>query len=135
MRSRVLHRCTHVSQSLSTELDKWEFVGLKARGILSPSGRHNNSPAWSRHAAERWVKRRTYQNPERSERVAACHGVGRKPGDGKSLLHNKLRPPCHPSTLVGVPVIFYSKPRVPPLTRLHSGLWLYRPDGLKIPLR
>ena len=47
-----------------------EFGGLKARGILSPSGRHNNSPAWSRHAAERWVKRRTYQNPERSERVA-----------------------------------------------------------------
>ncbi|MBQ2869362.1 MAG: hypothetical protein IJE88_04985, partial [Akkermansia sp.] len=45
--------------------DKLEFIGLKARGILSPSGRHNNSPAWSRHAAERWVKRRTYQNPER----------------------------------------------------------------------
>ncbi|MBP3500353.1 MAG: hypothetical protein J6J97_09725, partial [Akkermansia sp.] len=38
---------------------------------------------------------------------------------------------CHPSTLVGVPVIFYSKPRVPPLTRLHSGLWLYRPPGSK----
>ncbi|MBQ2869533.1 MAG: hypothetical protein IJE88_05855, partial [Akkermansia sp.] len=72
-----------------TELiDKLEFVWLKARGTLSPIGRHNNSPAWSRHAAERWVKRRTYQNPERSERVAACHGVGRKPGDGKSLLHN-----------------------------------------------
>ena len=29
-------------------LDRWEFVGLKARGILSPRrGRHNNSPRWS----------------------------------------------------------------------------------------
>ncbi len=38
----------HVSQSLSINLDKWEFVGLKALGILSPRrGRHNNSPGWS----------------------------------------------------------------------------------------
>jgi hypothetical protein len=36
--------------------NKLEFAGLKARGILSPIGRHNNSPAWSRNAAERWVK-------------------------------------------------------------------------------
>ena len=34
-------------------------------------------------AAECWVIHKKNQNPERSERVAACHGVGRKPGDGR----------------------------------------------------
>ena len=45
---------------------------------------------------------------------ASAETEGRKPGDGKSLLHNKLRHLCHPSTLVGVPVVFYSIPSVPP---------------------
>ncbi len=32
--------------------NKLMFIGLKARGVLSPRrGRHNNSPGWSRHAA------------------------------------------------------------------------------------
>ena len=50
--------------------NKLELGEPQASGNLSPLGRHNHSPGCSRNAAEPWVKRRTYQNPERSERVA-----------------------------------------------------------------
>ena len=34
-------------------------------------------------------------------------------GRQKALRHNKPRPPCHPLTSFGVPVIFNTKPSVP----------------------
>ena len=39
--------------------DKLDFGEPQASGNLSPQGRQNHSPAWSRHAAERWVWNKT----------------------------------------------------------------------------
>ena len=65
-------------------------------------------------------------------------------GRQRALLHNKPRLPCHPSTLVGVPVVFLfqtqrsglrvsrcslATPSQAAALRLHAGLLLCRPPG------
>ena len=92
----------------------WRAAGERK---LEPARATASSAGWSDVVAEPRVSSKIYLSPERSEWAAASHGVGRKPGDGKSLLHNKLRPPCHPLTSLGVPGIINTKPSVPP----HGG--------------
>ena len=68
--------------------DKLEFVGqiprANVRRILSPwNGRQLLGRRWSGEAAEPLLTEKNTPNPELREWVAARHGVGRKPGDGK----------------------------------------------------
>ena len=120
------------------DCDKLEFGGLKARGILSPSGRHTHSEWWSCVSSETTRKRKKRSEPRRQEWAAACHGVGRKPGDGKALYQYIASLSVTP-TCVGVPVSFWVVRVVPPATlprvALHHSLWVCRPfHGLGIPL-
>ena len=87
-------------------------------------------------AAKPLVNEKKRSEPRRQEWAAACHGVGRKPGDGKAwyqyIASLSVTPTC-----VGVLVSFWVVRVVPPatLTRvaLHHSLWVCRPAGLKIP--
>ena len=85
----VSHRnINNIFEEASPRRDKLEFVGLKARGILSPRrGRQNISPGWSCVSCGTLGKTKNISEPRSvAEWVAARHGVGREPGDGKLWL-------------------------------------------------
>ena len=68
--------------------DKWESLSISLRATasvyLSPrSGRHIHSEAVEPLCGGTPRKRKEQSEPRRQEWAAACHGVGRKPGDGK----------------------------------------------------
>ena len=78
----------NIFEEASPLSDKLEFVGLKARGILSPRrGRQNISPGWSCVSCGTLGKTKNISEPRSvAEWVAVRHGVGREPGDGKLWL-------------------------------------------------
>ena len=69
----------------------------------------------------------TNLNPERSERVPACHGVGRKPGDGRRLLHIEAEASAAHSFRRGS-VIFCLLAGAAPASRAYPCLSSYVPE-------
>ncbi len=95
-------------------IDKSAIGEPQASGNLSPlRGRQPVAQHEAAIAAECWVIHKKNQNPERSERVAACHGVGRKPGDGRHQLRIVAKTSAAHSLRRGSYKIL-RLPRVPP---------------------
>ena len=108
---------------------RWHNQALLDKSAI---GERNLSPLRGRQpvaqheaaiASECWVIHKKNQNPERSERVAACHCVGRKPGDGRHQLRIEAETSAAHSLRRGSYKIL-RLPRVPPQSGSTRGSWL-----------
>jgi len=76
-----------IKESCFGETQNWTLASsLRAQAslYLSPrSGPHIHSEAVEPRSGGTPRKRKEQSEPRRQEWAAACHGVGRKPGDGK----------------------------------------------------
>ena len=95
-----------------------------------PSGTSEHRQGWSREATEPLLTIKNNLNPERSERVPASHGVGRKPGDGRRRLHIEAEASAAHSFRRGS-IIFCLLAGAAPATRAYPCLPSYVPTGLK----
>ncbi len=111
-------------------IDKSAIGEPKASGIWSPGGTSEHRQGWSREATEPLLTIKNNLNPERSERVAASHGVGRKPGDGRRLLHIEAEASAAHSFRRGS-IIFCLLAGAAPAKRAYPCLLSYVPSGLK----
>ena len=120
----------------------WQAAGERK---FEPVGRYNHSPGCSRTAAEPWVKRRTYQNPERSERVAesAAKTLSQSlPSPGSRPSVSAEAPPrqdavagCHPLRYAPGFRLFFFQTQSSAANAAPLWAMVIPPSGLKLTLR